>query len=74
MKEIRHFVRLGFEEELFALFTFTKANHSPKESAASSNLGKKGSRELRRLSYSINYDSTCGSTSHGRVKGMFMCG
>ena len=46
-----------------------EAHQSPKETAYSSNLGTKGSRELRRLSCSINYDSSCGSAICGRVKG-----
>jgi hypothetical protein len=31
--------------------------------------GKKGTRGLRRLSCSINYDANSGSASRGRVKG-----
>jgi hypothetical protein len=40
----------GFEEELLALFMAIEASHSYKESAFSSKLGKKGNRELKRLS------------------------
>jgi hypothetical protein len=34
-----------------------------------SKVGVKGSRELRRLSCSINYEANSGSASRGRVKG-----
>jgi hypothetical protein len=78
VKEICHFVGLlceGFEEELLALFTTIEASHSHKESASSSKLGKRSSRELSRLSCSINYDS-CSSASRGiggKVKIRVVC-
>lgn len=62
-----------FEEEFVALFTTIEANHSLKEPVSCSKLGNKESRELRRLSCSINYDSKSGSASHGRVKGTVVC-
>jgi hypothetical protein len=42
------------------LFTTIEASHSLKESTSSSQLGNTESRELRRLSFSINYDSKNG--------------
>jgi hypothetical protein len=59
----------GFEEELMALFTAIEVNHSQKELASCSNLVNKDSRELKRLSYSINYDMKGSSASRGRGKG-----
>jgi len=59
---------VSFKEELMALFTAIEVSHSHNESASSSKLVNKESRELKRLSCSINYDTKGGSVSHGRGK------
>jgi hypothetical protein len=46
-----------------------EASHSKQESTSCLNLGKKGNRELRRLTCFINYDVNNGNTSHGKIKG-----
>lgn len=61
--------REGFEEELLALFTAIEASHYEQALGYCLNLGKKGKRELRRLSYSINYDANNGSACRGWGKG-----
>jgi hypothetical protein len=71
MKEIHRVVGVscvGFEEQFMALLTFIEASCSHKVSASSSKLGNKGSRELRRLECSINYDSKGESSSCGKGK------
>jgi hypothetical protein len=51
-----------------AILTAIEASRSHQGSASSSKLGNKGSRELRRLECSINYDSKGESSSHGKGK------
>lgn len=72
LKEICHVMGIsceGFEEELLALFAAIEASNSKQASASCSSLGKRGSRELKSLVCSINYDANSGSASCGRVKG-----
>lgn len=64
----------GFEEELMPLLTDIEARRFQKESISSSKLANKESRELKRLSCSIDYDLKSGSSSRGRVKGGSLLG
>jgi hypothetical protein len=58
---------VGFDEEFMALLKEVSCNH--KVSPSSSKLGNKGSRELKRLECSINYDLKVESSSCGKGKG-----
>lgn len=53
----------GFEQEFMALLMAVEASHSQKESASSSKLVNKGSRELKRSSFSITHDLKDGISS-----------
>jgi hypothetical protein len=54
---------------LIAMLTTIEASHYKEDLASGSKLGKRGNRELKRLSCSINYNAKGGSFSQGRVKG-----
>jgi hypothetical protein len=72
VKDICHFVGLSceeFEGELMALVTTIEASHNQEGWASNSKSAIISKRELKRLSCSINYDSTGGSSSRSRVKG-----
>lgn len=72
VKDICHFVGPSCEEfdgKLLALLTATETSHNQKGRAFNSKSAIRSNRELKRLSYSINYDSTGGCSSHSRVKG-----
>lgn len=59
----------GFESKLSAVFEAIIDSNVKKETGPSSSLSIKGTRELNRLSCSVNYDAHSGSTSRGRWKG-----
>jgi hypothetical protein len=59
----------GYEGKLSAVFEAILADNDKKETGSCSKLGNKFSRELNRLSCSINYDGRSGSTSQSRCKG-----
>jgi hypothetical protein len=72
VKDIRHFIGLscdGFEGQFMALFTAIKASHNQEGWVSNSKTAFRSNRELKRLSCSINYDSTGGNSSRSRVKG-----
>jgi hypothetical protein len=52
-----------------AILTAIEASRSQKGSTSNSKLLDRGTRELKRLACSINYDSKGGSSGCGRVKG-----
>lgn len=71
VKEIRHLVGIsceGFEGEFMALFTAIEAGHYKNETTSSSKMRNRKSRELKRLSCFINYDSKGGSYRCGRIR------
>jgi hypothetical protein len=59
----------GFESKLSAVFEAIIDSNVKKVAGPSSSLSIKGTRELNRLSCSVNYDAHSGSTSRGRCKG-----
>jgi hypothetical protein len=59
---------VGHEEQSLSLLTAIDEEHCREELASLSNLGIKGSKELRNLECSINYDSRGESSSHGKGK------
>jgi hypothetical protein len=63
----------GFEGKLSAVFEAIIDSNVKKVAGTSSSLSIKGTRELNRLSCSVNYDAHSGSTSCGRCKGMAFC-
>lgn len=72
VKDIHHFVGLpfvGFERELMVLFTAIEASHNQEGWASNSKSAIRSKRESNRLSCSINYDSTGGSSGRSKVKG-----
>ena len=72
VKDIRHFIGLscnGFEGQFMALFTAIKTSHNQEGWVSNSKTAFRCNRELKRLSCSINYDSTGGNSSRSRVKG-----
>jgi hypothetical protein len=58
----------GFKGDLMELLAAIEASHSQGEWVSNSKSAIGGKRELKRLSCSINYDSTGGSSSRSRVK------
>jgi len=71
-KEIHHVLGIsceGYEEQFMAILTAIEASRSQKGSTSNSKLLDRGTRELKRLACSINYDSKGGSSGCGRVKG-----
>jgi hypothetical protein len=64
----------GYEGKLSAVFEAILADNDKKETGSCSKLGNKFSRELNRLSSSINYDARSGSTSQSRCKGRALGG
>lgn len=67
VKDNRHYAGLShdevFEGELMALFTATKVSNNWGGLASKSKSVTRSKRELKRLSCSINYDSTYGNSS-----------
>jgi hypothetical protein len=63
-----------FEEELLALLAAIEACHPNQVLTSCSKAGVKGSRELIRPSFHINYDANSSSASRGRVKGRVVGG
>jgi hypothetical protein len=59
----------GYEEQFMALLTAIELGHCHKDLASSSKFVNKGNKEIKRLACSMNYDSKCGSSSHGKGKG-----
>jgi len=59
----------GYEGQLSAVFEAIIDSNDKKVAGPSSRTGIKGSRELNRLAYFVNYDAHSGSTSCGRCKG-----
>lgn len=59
---------VSFKEQFMAIMISIEASRSHKVSASSSKLGNKGSRELRRLECSINYDLIGETSSRGKSK------
>jgi hypothetical protein len=59
----------GYEGQLSAVFEAILAENDKKESGSCLKVGNKYTRELNKLSCSINYDSRSGSTSQSRCKG-----
>jgi hypothetical protein len=57
-----------------ALFTALEAGHYKNETTSSSKMHNRKSRELKRLSCSINYDLKSDSYRRGRNKGRAMTG
>jgi hypothetical protein len=64
----------GYEGQLLAVFEAIIDSNVKKAAGPSSNLSIKGTRELNRLSCSVNYDAHSGSTSRGRCKGRVVGG
>jgi hypothetical protein len=58
----------GNEEQTLALLTAIEEEHRREELAFPSNLGIRGSRELRNLECSINYDAKGECSSRGKGK------
>lgn len=59
VKEIHRVVGVscvGYEDQFIALLTVIEASHIHKVSTYTCKLGNKGSRELKRMECSINYD------------------
>lgn len=72
VEDVYHCVGLscdGFEGDLIALLTAIEASHNRGEWVSNSKSAIRGKRELKRLSCSINYDLTGGSSSRSTVKG-----
>lgn len=55
------------------MFTAIEASHSVLGLVSYTNLGKKGYREVRKLSCLINYDANSDNASRDRVKGRAVC-
>jgi hypothetical protein len=62
----------GFEGQFLAILIAIEAKerHRQHGSAPRSEQGNKGSRKLRRLEYSISYDSKCKCSSCGKGRGL----
>jgi hypothetical protein len=59
---------VGYEKQFMALLTIIEERHCLEDSVSLYKLGNKGSRELRRLECSINYDAKGKSSSRGKGK------
>jgi hypothetical protein len=59
----------GYEGQLSAMFEAIIDSTDKKVAGSSPRLSIKGTRELNRLTCSVNYDAHSGSTSRGRCKG-----
>jgi hypothetical protein len=64
----------GYEGQLSAVFEAILAENDKKETGSCLKVGNKITRELNRLSCSINYDARSGSTSQSRCKGRALGG
>jgi len=64
----------GYEGQLSAVFEAILAENDKKETGSCLKVGNKHTRELNRLSCSINYDTRSGSTSQSRCKGRALGG
>jgi hypothetical protein len=72
VKVIWHVVGLsceGFEGQFLAFFTAIEASHNQEECYSNSKSVIRSLRELKRLSCSINSDSSSGCSSRSKVKG-----
>lgn len=59
---------VGHEKQILALLTILEEEHRHEVLATPSKRGTKGSRELKKLECSINFDARDDCSSHGKGK------